>query len=894
MEEKFIVKVIQTGQTKAVRPVRSGDGAKGQSLVLSAADGTRYQLMNALTLSSPTKLQMKKAGGDLLIALPEGDSDMPDIVIQGYFQANGALLQGVSQSGESMAYDTNQFASNNQSGTRLQAGEGLVPDKSAVVSLKSPAPSYLEQFDSPWGLAGVGAGVLLLGAMAGTGGSVAEPTPSAQSAALDLIKNYAKSGGIAGSNTTAPTKATYVAAGVTLPTVGSDVTEANMLDALNRLVSGLDKSVLGTSAEVQKLADNLQKSYAIILAKANGRAAQDSTNPQPSAADYANVGITVASSGKTLALLNSALEELPVTAVDNVSKLKAMADGAVHLMQLAARQSGAKVSATDLSALGLKGSGATGAISSTLVSGINADLANLLISLGNSANLANGEAVDTFAEVQAVLSLQAMRSYNDDTAATKTQAAPGLSDYSNLGIKAYKSLADTSDANRVALDSVSLPPGVTLLTTLNSSLDKQASGSGLTKAEVQSMVDAYYRVLKKAGTTTSYNEKYVPDDTNNPTLADYKSLGITHSNATDSPLSNTDSALLALVNDALGRSAASAVDTATELQALEKAAENLLALGAGSGTGQTGSNLGYSSDSDWVSGLALLGLTGVTVNNLAGIQASLDSADSADDGSALASVQKIQAIVSSYRINDYAANDLINSAPTLDDYKAVVLAKGGSLNDAISADGNYLLAYRDAVKSWPTGAQHQSLTDAEIKSMVLSYNAILTEADGNKDLDLSSYDPLKADYVNIGLGNGSAIFQDTIVGMLNSADAGAYVKLLSDVVGRKSMDQVNTVAELNDLAATVARIQLLEAKTPTQGAALADTANYNGLTGGRITTADLASLGLDVSNLTNSAFTTTVLEKRLYTVYDNIITGSALDSLETLQTYIRNTSVISS
>ena len=888
MEEKFIVKVIHTGQTKAVRPVRSGDGAKGQSLVLSAADGTRYQLMNALTLSSPTKLQMKKAGGDLLIALPEGDSDMPDIVIQGYFQATGAVLQGVSQAGESMAYDTSQFTSTNQSGTRLQAGEGLVPDKSAVVSLKSPALSYLEHFDSPWGLAGVGAGVLLLGAMAGSGGSVAEPTPSAQSAALDLVKNYAKSGGVAGSNTTPPTKATYVAAGVTLPTLGSDVTEANVLDALNRLVSSLDKSALGTSAEVQKLADNLKKSYAIILAKANGSAAQDGSDPQPSATDYANVGITVASSGKTLALLNSALEELRVTAVDNVSKLKAMADGAVHLMQLAAGQSGAKVSAADLSALGLKGSGANGAISSTLVSGINADLANLLSSLGNSANLANGEAVDTFAEVQAVLSLQAMRSYNDDNAATKTQAAPGLSDYSNLGIKAFKkNLADTSDANRVALDSVSLPSGVTLLTTLNSSLDKQASGSGLTKAAVQSMVDAYYRVLKKAGTTTSHTGDYVPDDTNNPKLTDYSSLGITQSNATDSPLSNADSALLDLVNDALGRSAASAVDTATELQALEKAAENLLALGKG----QTGSDLGYSSDSDWVSGLALLGLTGVTVNNLAGIQASLDSADKANDGSTLDSVQKIQAIVSSYRINDYAANDLINSAPTLEDYKAVVLAQGGSLKDPISANGNYLFAYNDAVKSWPTGDQHQSLKDAEIKSMVLSYNAILTEADGNKDIDLSSDDPLKVDYVNIGLGNGSPIFQSTIVGMLNST---AYVKLLSDVVGRKSMDQVNTVAELNDLAATVARIQLLEAKTPTQGAALADTDKYNDLTGGRITISQLGSLGLDVSNLTNSAFVPTVLDKRLYSVYDQIIAGSALDSLETLQTYIRNTSVISS
>lgn len=890
MEEKFVLKVIQTGQTKAARPVRSGAGAKGQALVLSAEDGARYQIMNALTLTSPSKLQMKKAGEDLLIALPEGDVDMPDIIIKAYFGASGAVLQGMGQAGEWMAYDTSALLAKVASGTGALEANSLAPEKSAAVSLQSASPNYLAQFDSPWGLAAVGGGVALLGAISGSGSSKPPEESTPQSIALDLIKNYAKTDGKPGSTTTAPAKGAYTAAGITLPNLGADVTEANAIDALNRLINSKEKSTLATTADVQALADKLQKSYAVILAKANGSAGEDTANPQPTADDYANVGVTVASTGKTLTLLNSALGELTVAAVDNVTKLKALAEAADHLMQLAAGQSGAKVSATDLTVLGLKINGANAGISGDIARGINADLANLLSSLGNSADLASGDAIDSYNEVQAVLSLQAMRSFNDDNATTKTQTAPGLSDYSNIGIKAFKSLADTTDASRVALDGLTIAPGINLQTTLNSALDKLPAATGLSKAMVQNMVDAYYRVLKEAGSTTSYSGNYVNDSSNNPALSDFASLGLTHSDAAATALTNADAALIGLVNDVLGRVAATAVDTAGELQAIEKAAENLLALGAGNGNGQTGSALGYSTDSDWVGGLALLGLTGVTASNLAGIKASLDSADAANDGSALATVQKIQAIVSSYRINDYAENDLTNSTPTLDDYKAVMLANGGSLNDAISADNNYLVAYNDAVKSWPQGASHLSLTDAQIKAMVLSYNAILVEADGNKNKDLSSYDPLKADYLNIGLGNGSTNFRADILRML---DASPYVKLLSDAVGSKTTDQVNTVAKLNDLAATVARIQELEGKSP--GTALADTANYNSPHGGRITVSELQSLGLDVSNLTSNMVSTTALDKRLYSVYDSIIgAASPIESLQQLQDYINRTIGINS
>ena len=61
MESKYSFKVIQGGQTKLARVVRSGSGVTGQALVVEAEEGVRYQLINLVTLSSAAKLQMKRS-----------------------------------------------------------------------------------------------------------------------------------------------------------------------------------------------------------------------------------------------------------------------------------------------------------------------------------------------------------------------------------------------------------------------------------------------------------------------------------------------------------------------------------------------------------------------------------------------------------------------------------------------------------------------------------------------------------------------------------------------------------------------------------------------------------------------------------------------------------------
>jgi hypothetical protein len=563
-------------------------------------------------------------------------------------------------------------------------------------------------------------------------------------------------------------------------------------------------------------------------------------------------------------------------------------------MKLAAGTTGASVTPADLLALGLKINNQNAGITSIQAKAFSDNLANLHTSLGKSGDVKNGDAVDTQSEVQALFSLQAMRSFNDDAAALdkKTQPAPGLSDYTNIGVKAYKNLTDTSDASRVNIDSLTFASGVNWQTTLNSALDTQVAGTALTKTVLQTMVDAYYKILREAGSTTTDTGVYLNEAANNPLADDYKAIGITQSDANKSAL--VTGKTLDLLNDAVGRSVATKVDTVAELQALQKAAENVMAVGAGTGDGNASAGISYSSENanaEWLQGFQALGVSGVTASNLAAVRKALDTADSSNDGAAIDTVVKLQEIVSMYLVNNHAVDDAVNLAPTLADYQAIMVKHGGKLTDVVTHDGSYLAAYNDAVKAKPTVANVDTFNEQQIKNMVLSFNTILNEADGDKTTDLTTTDPTKADFENVGAGNGvEENFVPGIQAVLNDAN---LVKLFADVVGAKSKDQVNSIKELNELAVILSRIEQLVDQTPTANSAQKDDTNYNNIIGGRLTVKDFQDLGLDTSYLTNVSGT--VQNNRINSVMDKFIAlndTSAIDNLLQLQSYINSTSGI--
>ena len=88
-------------------------------------------------------------------------------------------------------------------------------------------------------------------------------------------------------------------------------TQALGLGDVNALATlGAQQQAIGQNAQLfplQQLANDLKTSYRLILDKANGSLADDSSLPMPTVKDYAHVGVTVGSTGKTLALMNSVL-----------------------------------------------------------------------------------------------------------------------------------------------------------------------------------------------------------------------------------------------------------------------------------------------------------------------------------------------------------------------------------------------------------------------------------------------------------------------------------------------------------------------------------------------------------------------------------------------------------
>ena len=102
MNDKYSLKIIQSGKTQQVKILREGAGIAGQAVVLKVADGARLQLVKAVTLVSPDKIELKRVGKDLHLALPGGDLSAPDLIVEDYFAVAGASLQGRTIDGEWM------------------------------------------------------------------------------------------------------------------------------------------------------------------------------------------------------------------------------------------------------------------------------------------------------------------------------------------------------------------------------------------------------------------------------------------------------------------------------------------------------------------------------------------------------------------------------------------------------------------------------------------------------------------------------------------------------------------------------------------------------------------------------------------------------------------------
>jgi len=421
MNAKFTVRAIQQGQAQKTHTVNAGAGQNGQALVLQAAPNTRYQLADMLTFTSPAKLQLKRAGKDLLVALPGNDVATPDIVIRDYFEFEGMSLSGMSTTGQPMVYDTSSglFAGITPGSTPGISAQTLAPNQTAAASLAKGSAGW---FDGGWGLAALGAGGLALAAAGGGGGGGTASSSLTGKIALyrqDSTKNASS----------LPTESDFASAGVTGVNSGNLAGIQAFLTQTNLPLDG--------NASVQMLVD----SYNRITQKANGTAADNTIN-DPASADYRNLMGTNTPSAlndasqeykaQAVALLNDRIKSLTYSDIakyGSTPSLKAYADAVQAVSQLA--QSAPSTTGT---------AATTGNITTPQLTSLGVDASNVTttnLAAYSDAIRASADDLSTLNTTDKLTAL--VKAYNtilaeaNGTAADATTANPTAADYAAIG-----------------------------------------------------------------------------------------------------------------------------------------------------------------------------------------------------------------------------------------------------------------------------------------------------------------------------------------------------------------------------------------------------------------------------------------------------------------------------
>ncbi len=429
MNQKFSFRAIQQGQTQQSHVVNAGAGQNGQALVVRAAEGTRYQLADLLTLTSPKKLQLKRVGQDLLVALPGNDVTSPDIVIKDYFNFKDLSLSGLAASGEPMVYDTSSSFNIGQSATGITP-ESLAANKTTAATLATASGGW---FDSGWGLAALGGGVALLAAAGGSSSSTAT-TGLVSKIGLytdDPTKNISS----------LPVASDYSSAGVTGVNSGN-------LAGINSFLT-VTQLPLDTQASVQTLVD----SYNRITKKANGSAA-DTTTDEPTSVDYRNLmgGSTPNSlnsespeyKADAVALLNDRIKSLNYSDISSYKSVPGL------LTYTAAVEAMAKLVTQDPSTTGTAAT--AGNITTNQLTNLGVDVTATSLTAVSDAIRANIDlsALNTTAKLKALVeAYNTILAEANGATADATTANPTAADYATIGADIGSAKTDTAALARL-------------------------------------------------------------------------------------------------------------------------------------------------------------------------------------------------------------------------------------------------------------------------------------------------------------------------------------------------------------------------------------------------------------------------------------------------------------
>ncbi len=361
----------------------------------------------------------------------------------------------------------------------------------------------------------------------------------------------------------------------------------------------------GEKADSAAEIQTIVDSYNKVLAAADGINDDDES---PIQQDYSNLGITGIDSKTKNQLLGDTIDELSNNDVNTVTKLQSLSDAVQAVMDAATGQQNTP-SKSQLESIGLLG------ITDTILTQIQ----QTIQSTDN-----NGQEVDSIDKLQAII----------DNIIDENAALQLISDAAQFD----NASADTPAINvyqRAGIVGVN----TNNLSSINSALNSQklTGAATNTAVEVQALVDAYQQILDTADNI---------DNRNSLSLEDYSAIGLA---------GISDNNRASLFSDILDLKQQEQVDEFLELQSMAEAIDMLFKLIKGEGEVTEHQ-------------LTLLGLTGVTDENIALINAAI--AASSDDGSDIVSLEDLQALINNTVQMNVQAIDAIVQAAQLDDATA--------------------------------------------------------------------------------------------------------------------------------------------------------------------------------------------------------------------------------
>jgi hypothetical protein len=457
----YTIRIVKNGRTLQRKQVSEGQGR--DAVVINAQGDAIYVLGDNVGNNGPAKITAKRVGKNLQIAFGNGNPNVPDIIIDGYFDFKPAPIGSAIEGGGQAFYDLGVFSTN---ATDPVDPTVVIGKAAELVPKTNPTAGGLDTIG--WAIAGVAGIVAIAGSGGGKGGNDAAALETALAKVIAFAGDATKP---------TPTTADYSSIGI------KGVSEAN-LGAINSAIDALAATSVDSKTKIQDVVD----AYSKILGEANGAVADTTLGSNPTVGDYEMIGASIGQANtnpNALVLLNEVIGNLTPTAVDSIAEVNALASVVDKVITTSSGINNVTLTIADFSILGLPSSG-PGAITAANLAAVNSAISS-----------AGGQTkVDTYAELAGLAtSVATIVSYAEDS----TQSVPTLAQFTSAGI---------TGTNATNLEAI------------NSSVSALVANDIDTKTELQTVVDTYNSVLAESNGSAA---DATPNT--NPSAAQYSLIG---------------------------------------------------------------------------------------------------------------------------------------------------------------------------------------------------------------------------------------------------------------------------------------------------------------------------------------------------------------------------------